>query len=76
MIEVRINQLLKKQGHTLYWLAKETGISYLALSNLAKGNTSSISFSLLESVCQALKCGTSDVLDYIPPSSKNKSRAS
>jgi len=37
MIKIRINELLKEQERSFYWLAKETGISHTTLWRLKKG---------------------------------------
>jgi len=62
MIEVQIDRLLKKQGRTFYWLAKETGISHTTLWRLKKRKALGINFETLEKICQALACQPGDVL--------------
>jgi putative transcriptional regulator len=62
MIEVQIDKLLKKQGRTFYWLAKETGISHTTLWRLKKRKALGINFDTLEKICQALACQPGDVL--------------
>ena len=37
MIDIRIDHILKEQGRTFYWLAKQTGISHTTLWRLKKG---------------------------------------
>ena len=56
MITVRLNELLKERGRTLYWLAKETGISHNTLWRMSKGLSSGISFSVLERITDTLSC--------------------
>ena len=62
MIEVQIDKLLKKQGRTFYWLAKETGISHTTLWRLKKRKALGINFDTLEKICKALGCRPGDVL--------------
>jgi putative transcriptional regulator len=62
MIEVKIDKLLKKQGRSFYWLAKETGISHTTLWRLKKRKALGINFDTLEKICQALACQPGDVL--------------
>ncbi|AGY77962.1 helix-turn-helix domain-containing protein [Clostridium autoethanogenum] len=65
MIHIKINEQLKKQGKTIYWLSKECKCNYANLKKLAANNTDSIKFSLLEIICEVLKCDLSDVMEII-----------
>jgi putative transcriptional regulator len=62
MIEIQLDELLKNQGRTFYWLAKETGISHTTLWRLKKGKALGINFDTLRKLCQALGCRPGDVL--------------
>ena len=62
MIIIRLDELLKQQERTFYWLAKETGISHTTLWRLKKDKALGINFDTLEKVCHALKCEPGDVL--------------
>jgi len=62
MIRIRVDKLLKEQGRTFYWLAKETGVSHTTLWRLKKGKALGINFDTLEKICQALKRQPGDVL--------------
>jgi putative transcriptional regulator len=62
MIEFRVDAILKKRGRTAYWLAKEAGISSVALWRLKTGRAGGIRFDTLDRICSALKCDPSDVL--------------
>jgi putative transcriptional regulator len=64
MIIVKINELLKKQAKTVYWLSKQTGISNNNLSNMIKNKTESINFVVLNQICKVLKCEPGDILKY------------
>ena len=75
MIELRIDELLKAQGRTFYWLAKETGISHTTLWRLKKGKALGINFSTLESICRTLGCQPGDVLKLARDKKTAKSRA-
>ena len=81
MIEVRIDQLLSRRGHTFYWLAKETGISHTTLWRLKKAKAYGIALNTLEKICDALNCQPGDILvrvegDHPPFESKRKAGAS
>lgn len=65
MIKVNIDNILKQQDKSIYWLAKKTEISYNNLLNLIKGKNKSISFEVLEKICLALDVDISDVLKLV-----------
>jgi putative transcriptional regulator len=62
MIKIRIDELLKTQERTFYWLAKETGVSHTTLWRLKKEKAQGITFNTLERICKALECQPGDVL--------------
>jgi putative transcriptional regulator len=62
MIRVQIDHLLKAQGRSFYWLAKETGVSHTTLWRLKKDKAQGITFNTLEAICRTLKCHPGDVL--------------
>lgn len=62
IMKILIDEVLNNQKKTRYWLASKTGITYLNISNLCSGKTNSIKFSILESICNALKCSPGDIL--------------
>ncbi len=62
MIQIRVDNLLKRQGRTFYWLAKQASISHTTLWRLKKGKAFGINFDTLEKLCQALRCQPGDVL--------------
>lgn len=72
MIQVHIDELLREQNRTFYWLAKETGVSHTTLWRLKKDKAQGITFHTLESICQALKCEPGDVLKVGPVKKKPK----
>ena len=62
LIEIRVDELLKQQERTFYWLAKDTGISHTTLWRLKKGKALGINFDTLEKICHALHCQPGDVV--------------
>ncbi len=61
-MKVILNETLEKMGKSQYWLAKETGIAASTLNKLCNNKTTSIQFSLLQKICDALNCDISDIL--------------
>jgi putative transcriptional regulator len=62
MILVDINGMLKKQKKTKYWLIKNMGSSYQALSRLINNETAGIKFDTLEKICDVLNCEPGDII--------------
>ena len=56
MIKNNIKKLLEQQNKSIYWLEKQTGITYPTLFKLANNKSESIKFSNLEKICNAIGC--------------------
>ena len=76
MIEIRVDELLKQQERTFYWLAKDTGISHTTLWRLKKGKALGINFDTLEKICHALHCQPGDVVRLVNGSNTKKHKRS
>jgi putative transcriptional regulator len=76
-IEIKIEDVLKERERSVYWLAKETGISYTTLWRLKTDKALGINFSTLESLCRALDCDPGDLvkLKNIEEHKENKTGA-
>ena len=72
MIRVQIDELLRKQKRSFYWLAKETGVSHTTLWRLKKDKAQGITFNTLQKICEALKCQPGDVLKRGRSTKSNK----
>lgn len=68
MIHLRIEEELRSNGKSLYWLIHRTGRSYQSLRNLTKKDLSSIHFDTLELLCRAFNCTPGDLLELIDDS--------
>ena len=66
MIIVNLTQVLKERNKTLYWLAKESGVTYKTLWMLASAEKTphGITFPVLARICKTLGCKPGDILDY------------
>jgi putative transcriptional regulator len=73
IVKIQIDELLEKQKRSLYWLAKQTGISYKTLLRLKNGNALGINFATLERICSTLECLPGDVLT-LEEAPKNESK--
>lgn len=63
MIKITIKNKLKEMDKSIYWLHKESGITYANLSNITNGKTTSIKWDILEKICEALECTPNDIID-------------
>jgi putative transcriptional regulator len=76
VIEIRVDELLKSQERSFYWLAKETGISHTTLWRLKKGKALGINFDTLDKICDALGCQPGDVLTLASEKKRGQRRSS
>ena len=70
MLSLRINEILKEQNKTPYWLGKQTGISQNNIGKICNGETSTIRFDTLEKICKALNCSINDIFTTDDPQLK------
>ena len=62
MVKFNIENLLKKNGKSKYWLCKNMNITSRNLNRIIYGETTSISFKNLEDMCKFLDCELSDLI--------------
>lgn len=67
MLLLRVNEILKEQGKTPYWLGKQTGISQNNIGKICNGETSTIRFDTLAKICIALNCSINDLFTTDDP---------
>ena len=70
MLSLRVDEILKEQGKTPYWLGKQTGISQNNILKIYNGETSTIRFDTLEKICKALNCSINDLFTTNDPTMK------
>lgn len=70
MLSLKINEILKQQGKTPYWLGKQTGISQNNIGKICNGETSTIRFDTIEKICKALNCSINDLFVTDDPQMK------
>jgi putative transcriptional regulator len=61
-VKLNIRPILKRKKESLYWLHKQTGISYNALSKMEKWDTTKIEFTTIEKLLTILQCEIKDLL--------------
>ena len=61
MLYLKVDELLKKNGKSKYWLSKQTGIAANHISKMCNGETTSVRFDSLEKICITLNCSLNDI---------------
>lgn len=59
---VKLREILDNKNKSIYWLNKETGIAASTLSRICNNKTTSIEFTVLDKICEALNCDIGDIL--------------
>ena len=62
MIRINIEELLKKNNKSKYWLCKQMNITSRNLNRIINCQTDSISFRYIEDFCKYLNCTPSDLI--------------
>lgn len=62
MIKIDIKNKLNEMDKSIYWLHKESGITYANLSNLTNNKTTSVKWDILEKICKVLECTPNDII--------------
>lgn len=62
MIVLKVDDVLKKKGHSTYRAHIETGIRNNTLAELRKGNVKSIKLDVLEKLCETYAVTPGDLL--------------
>jgi putative transcriptional regulator len=65
MIEIHLDQYLKKRQMTLTQLSEAVEITIANLSILKSGKAKAIRFSTLEKICEVLECQPGDLISYV-----------
>ncbi len=65
MLQLNVDNLLKKNGKTKYWLFNELNkispVSYTNFNNLVSNKTKSIKYDNIEKLCTILQCEPNDL---------------
>jgi len=72
MVKFNIENLLKKNGKSKYWLCKNMNRTSRNLNRIIYGETTSISFKYLEDMCKFLDCELSDLISIEQDDISNK----
>ena len=70
MIKINIEELLKQNGKSKYWLCQKMNMTSRNLNRIIRGETTSISFKYIEEFCKYLNCKPGDLIELIPDAEK------
>lgn len=62
MIKINILSILKMKNKSKYWLVKNMGGGYQAISRLMNNETTGIYFDTLDKLCEILECTPGDII--------------
>ena len=65
MIKLNIEELLKKNNKSKYWLRQKMNLTSRNINRIIKGETTSISFKYIEEFCYYLNCTPGELITYI-----------
>lgn len=70
MIKIKVPELMNAKGWNISDLMRKANVSYKTAHRLSKGNGESISFEVLNSLCEIFGVKVQDVLEYMPDNKK------
>lgn len=65
MIKINVEDLLKKNGKTKYWICQRMNITSRNLNKIINGETTSISFKYIEEFCFYLNCTPGELIEIV-----------
>ena len=66
MIKLKVPELMNKKGLSITNLMRQANIAYTTAHRISKGKADSISFEVLNSLCEVFNVQVKDILEYIP----------
>jgi putative transcriptional regulator len=70
MIKVKVAELMNAKGWTVSDLMRQAGVAYTTAHRFTKGDPDSISFDVLNSLCEVFDVEVKDILEYVPDKKK------
>ncbi|MEE0699546.1 MAG: helix-turn-helix transcriptional regulator [Bacilli bacterium] len=65
MVKLNIEELLKKNNKSKYWLKQKMNMTSRNLNRVIRGDTTSISFRYIEEFCKYLNCSPGELITII-----------
>ena len=66
MIKLKVPELMTKNSLSVTDLMRQANIAYTTAHRISKGKADSISFEVLNSLCEVFDVQVKDILEYIP----------
>jgi putative transcriptional regulator len=66
MIKLKVPELMTEKGLSITDLMRQANIAYTTAHRISKGKADSISFEVLNSLCEVFNVQVKDILEYIP----------
>ena len=66
MIKLKVPELMDNKGLSITDLMRQANIAYTTAHRISKGKADSISFEVLNSLCEVFDAQVKDILEYIP----------
>ena len=63
MMNLRVLELLEKNGKTKYWLDKQLGMSYQNFNKMVNNETKSIRYENIETLCLLFNCTPNELFE-------------
>ena len=70
MIKINIEELLKQNGKSKYWLCQKMNMTSRNLNRIIRGETTSISFKYIEEFCKHLNCQPGELIEIVSNNKK------
>lgn len=65
MVKLNIEELLKRNSKTKYWLCQRMNMTSRNINRIIRGETTSISFKYIEEFCMYLNCTPGELIMII-----------
>lgn len=63
-MKINIKDKLDEKGISRYELAQRIGVTYPTITSIYKGESTSVKFDILESICKELDCSLDEILIF------------
>ena len=63
-MKINIKNKLDEKGMSRYELAQRIGVTYPTITSIYKGESTSVKFDILESICKELNCSLDEILIF------------
>ena len=65
MMKLNIEEQLKKNNRTKYWLCQQMNMTSRNVNRIIRGETTSISFKYIEEFCKHLECTPGELISIV-----------